>query len=199
MGAAHGGDSDLEFTGFGVALAEHPGVGHELKSFGLARFLEFRPFVFAAGAALVDGSRFEVYDDQAPVGPALDSVGGSAQGDRAKVELQRGLQHFFDADNFKGEFAVVFVPLALGFGPGLGHVQGDLAGEQRVAGVERRRHFFIYALMGPCFDAVQSPDFMVAKGLVKLLVHEVQRGSQGIGRHAVVGARFFADLEHVAD
>ena len=139
--------------------------------------MEFRPFVFAACAALVDGSRFEVYDDQAPVGPALNSVGGSAQGDRAKVELQPGLQHFFDADDFKGEFAVVFVPLTLGLGPGLGHVQGDLAGEQRVAGVERRRHFFIYTLMGPSLDAVQSPGFMVAEGLVKLLVHEVQRGS----------------------
>ena len=198
MGAAHGSDSDLKRVGVGVALAEHPGIGHQLEPLSLAGFLKLGPVGFATGAGLVDRACFEVDHDQSAVGPALDAVGGSAHGDAPEVQLQQGFELFFDADDFKGEFAIVFVALALGFGPGLGHVQGDLAGEQRVAGVERRRHFFIYTLMGPSLDAVQSPGFMVAEGLVKLLVHVVQGGSEGVCRDAVVGARFFADLEHVA-
>ena len=95
--------------------------------------------------------------------------------------------------------AVVFVALAFGLGPGLGHVQRDLAGEHRVAGVERRRHFLVNAFVGPGFDAVKGPYPFGLPGLVELLVDEVQRGTQGVGGNAVVGARFFADLEYVAN
>ena len=198
MGAPHGGDSDLEFTGVGVALAEHPGIGHQLEPLSLAGFLKLGPVGFATGAGLVDRACFEVDHDQSAVGPALDAVGGSAHGDAPEVQLQQGFELFFDAQYFEGQFAVVFVALAFGLSPGLGHVQGDLARQHRVPGVERRGHFFVDAFVGPGFDAVHGPLALGLEGLVELLVHIVQGGSEGVCRDAVVGARFFADLEHVA-